>query len=441
MEEGRGAMSKLKDTLYKKIEAHRPRITKLLQEHGDVKIGDVTIGQAIGGARGVKCLVTDISYLDPMEGIRFRGKTIPETFEALPKVPGSEYPYVEGFWYYLLTGDIPTKDETMEVVHEFKQRADVPQYVIDVLRALPRDSHPMTLYSAAILAMQRESRFVHEYNKGMSKMDYWDPMYEDCSTLLARLPRIAAYIYRMKYKSDTHIPPDPQLDMGGNFAHMMGIASPYDDVARMYFILHSDHESGNVSAHTTHLVASALSDAFYSLSAGINGLAGPLHGLANQEVLRWTQNFMEKLGGKLPNEDQLKQALWDTLNSGQVIPGYGHAVLRKTDPRYTAQREFCLKHLPDFPLFKLVSMIYEVTPPILQEHGKAKNPWPNVDAQSGVIQWYYGITEYDFYTVLFGVGRAIGVLANITWDRALGYPIERPKSITTAMLEEMAAKK
>jgi citrate synthase len=149
---------------------------------------------------------------------------------------------------------------------------------------------------------------------------------------------------------------------------------------------------------------------------------------------------MAKLGDKLPTEEELKQALWDTLNSGQVIPGYGHAVLRKTDPRYTSQREFCLNTpgLKDYPLFKLVSMIYEVTPPILQEQGKAKNPWPNVDAQSGVIQWYYGVTEYDFYTVLFGVGRALGCLANVTWDRALGYAIERPKSVTTAMLEEAA---
>jgi len=314
----------------------------------------------------------------------------------------------------------------------------VPQYVFDLLRAMPRDTHPMTMFSAAIVAMQRESIFARRYREGMSKMDYWDPMYEDASNLLAKLPVIGAYIYRMKYKADTPIAPDPSLDFGGNFAHMMGIDHPYDDVARMYFILHSDHESGNVSAHTTHLVASALSDAYYSLAAGINGLAGPLHGLANQEVLRWTQNLMESLGGQLPTKEQLEKALWDTLNSGQVIPGYGHAVLRKTDPRYAAQREFCLKHLPDYPLFKLISMIYEVTPPILQKHGKAKNPWPNVDAHSGVVQWYYGLTEYDFYTVLFGIGRAMGVLANIVWDRALGYAIERPKSLTTDMLEEIA---
>jgi citrate synthase len=434
-------MSKLKEKLRQKIEAWRPRTAKLVKEHGDVKLGEVTIGQAIGGARGVRCLVTDISYLDPMEGIRFRGYTIPETLEKLPKVPGSEMPYVEGHVYLLLTGDIPTKDEVVEVAEEFKKRAPVPQYVIDVLRAMPRDTHPMTMFSAAILAMQRESVFVQRYNAGISKMEYWDATFEEALDLLAKLPQIAAYIFRMKYRGDTIIPPDPKLDMGGNFAHMMGIGKPYDDVSRLYFILHSDHESGNVSAHTGHLIASALSDVYYSLSGMINGLAGPLHGLANQEVLRWIQGVMDKMGGKVPTDEEMKQFVWDTLKSGQVIPGFGHAVLRKTDPRYMAQREFCLKHLPNDLIFKYVDVLFRVVPPILEQQGKAKNPWPNVDAQSGVIQWYYGVKEYDFYTVLFGVGRALGVASNIVWDRALGYPIERPKSVTTAMLEEAAAKK
>jgi citrate synthase len=227
------------------------------------------------------------------------------------------------------------------------------------------------------------------------------------------------------------------LDFGANFAYMMGKEAPYDDVSRMYFIIHADHESGNVSAHTGHLVASALSDVYYATSAMINGLAGPLHGLANQEVLRWLQGLQEQMGGKVPSKEDLKKYVWDTLNGGQVIPGYGHAVLRKTDPRYAIQREFCLKHMGDDPLFQLVSVLYDVVPDILKEHGKAKNPWPNVDAQSGVVQWHYGVTEYDFYTVLFAIGRSIGVLSNIVWDRALGYPLERPKSLTTDMLEEM----
>lgn len=432
-------MTRLKSLLLEKIQEHRPRIQKLTKEFADVVIDQVTISQTIGGARDIHSLVTDISYLDPQEGIRFRGKNIPETFAALPKAAGGEYPTVEAFWFFLLTGDIPTQAEADEVLADFQSRAKVPPYVFEVLRAMPKDSHPMAMLSTAVLAMQKDSIFASKYHE-TKKNDYWDTMYEDASNLVARLPEIAAFIYRLKYKNGDIIAPKPGLDMGANFAHMMGIAKPYDDVARMYFILHSDHESGNVSAHATHLVASALSDAFYSFSAGLNGLAGPLHGLANQEVLDWIMGFQKKLNGAEPTEENVKQALWDTLNSGHVIPGYGHAVLRRTDPRYTAQMEFCLKHLPNDPLFKLVNTIYKVAPGVLTEQGKTKNPWPNVDAQSGVIQWYYGLKEYDFYTVLFGVGRALGVLANITWDRALGYPLERPKSVTTAMLEEWAAK-
>ncbi len=431
-------MSKVKAKLLEKIEAWRPRTTRLLKEFGDVKVGEVNIQQVIGGVRGVKCLTTDISYLDPMEGIRFRGFTIPETLEKLIKVPGKEMPYVEGFFYLLLTGDIPTKEDVEDIRQEFNKRQHVPQYVIDILRTMPRDTHPMTMFSTAILSMQRESEFVKSYRAGISKMDLWDPTYEDALNLLAKLPQIASYIYRMKYKGDTIIAPDPKLDMGGNFAHMMGIGSPYDEVSRLYFILHSDHESGNVSAHTGHLIASALSDLYYAISGMINGLAGPLHGLANEEVLRWIQGVMDQMGGVVPTEEQMKKFVWDTLQSGQVVPGFGHAVLRKTDPRYAAQRDFCLKYLPDDLIFKYVDVLYKVVPPILVEQGKAKNPWPNVDAQSGVIQWYYGLKEYEFYTVLFGIGRALGVCANIIWDRALGYPIERPKSLTTAMLEEIA---
>ncbi len=433
----------LKETLKQKIEEFRPRTTKLVKEFGKVKIDEVTIDQCIGGARDIRSLVTDISYLDPQEGIRFRGKTIPETFEALPKAPGSDYPTVESFWYFLLTGEVPTQAQVDEVVAEWKKRQVVPSYVWDAIRALPRDIHPMVMLSVGILAMQKDSKFYAFYGSGkFNKMTAWEYVYEDASDLVARIPIVAAFIYNLKYRGDYQIAPDTSLDMGANFAHMIGQSEQYKDVARMYFILHSDHESGNVSAHTTHLVHSALSDPYYSYSAGLNGLAGPLHGLANQEVLDWTMKFQAKYcADKEPTKELIKEALWDTLNSGQVIPGYGHAVLRKTDPRYMSQREFCLKTpgLNDDALFKVVSMIFEVAPGVLTEQGKAKNPWPNVDAQSGVIQWYYGLREWDFYTVLFGVGRALGCMANITWDRGLGYAIERPKSVTTAMLEKWAA--
>ena len=392
-------MSSLKEKLREKIELHRPRTKRLVEEFGDVVVDKVTIGQIIGGMRGIKSLVTDISYLDPNEGIRYRGFTLPEVFEKLPKPKNAEMPYVEGLFYLLLTGDIPTENEVLDVVDEFRKRRIVPRYIYEVIDALPCCSHPMTIFSAAILTLHRESFFAKKYAAGISKYELWDPMFEDSLNLLAKLPEIASYIYAKLYRDGKRIQSNPNLDIGADFAHMMNKPKPYDDVARLHFIIHSDHESGNVSAHTGHLVASSLADIYMAISSMINGLAGPLHGLANQEFLRWLQDVRDRMGDEIPSEDEMKQFVWDTLNSGQVIPGYGHAVLRKTDPRYSIQREFCLKHMPDDVLFKYVEMLYKVVPPILREHGKAKNPWPNLDAQTGVIQWHYGITEYE-------IGRA-----------------------------------
>jgi len=217
---------------------------------------------------------------------------------------------------------------------------------------------------------------------------------------------------------------------------MLGFGeSNFDDLLRLYLVIHSDHEGGNVSAHATHLVGSALSDPYLSFSAGLNGLAGPLHGLANQEVLLWLYDMKKEVGDN-PTKEQVEKYCWDTLNSGQVIPGFGHAVLRKTDPRYICQREFSLKHLPDFPLFKIVSLLYEVVPQVLQKQGKVKNPYPNVDAHSGCILQYYGLTQESFYTVLFGVSRAFGVLSQLVWSRAFGFPLERPKSLDTNWIKK-----
>lgn len=428
-------MSTLKEKFAAKIGPMRERVVGLQKQSGEMKIGDVTIAQAYGGMRSVKCMVWETSALDPMEGIRFRGFTIPELREKLPKPPGGEEPLPEGIFYLLLTGDVPTAEDVAEITKEWQARSALPGYLVDILKALPKDMHPMTQFSAAILALQKESKFAERYRIGMKKTEYWDPMYEEVMDLLAKLPAIAAYIYRRSYKNDAHIPADPNLDWGANLAHMIGIDdAAFMDLMRLYLVIHSDHEGGNVSAHTTHLVGSALSDAYYSLSAGMNGLAGPLHGLANQEVLRWIMDLMKELNG-VPTKEQLVKYLWDTLNAGKVVPGYGHAVLRKTDPRYVAQREFAQKHLPDDEIFKVVSMVYEVAPDILTQHGKTKNPWPNVDAHSGCLLWHYGVREYDFYTVFFGVSRAMGVLAQLIWSRALGLPIERPKSVTTDWIE------
>ena len=426
-------MTALKSRLAEQIPAMRDRVKSLIAKHGDEVLCEVTVNQAYGGMRGVKSLVTETSAVDPQEGIRFRGYSIPEIREKLPNGPSGTQPLPEGLFYLLLTGEIPTDAQANEITRAWRAEENLPHYVAATLDALPADTHPMTQFSIGISALQRDSIFARRYQEGMKKPEYWEAMFDDSMRLLGRLPLVAAYVYRRSYKNGDHIAPGgPELDWAGNLAHMLGSDDDnFKSLCRLYLTILSDHEGGNVSAHATHLVGSALSDPYLCLSAGINGLAGPLHGLASQEVMRWILQMKEQLGGGVPSEQQIRDYVWETLESGRVVPGYGHGVLRATDPRYVAQQRFAQERLPGDENYKIVQMLYDIVPKILTEQGKAKNPWPNVDAHTGCLFMYYGIKEYDFFTVLFGVSRAIGVMSSLIWDRALMLPLERPKSVTT----------
>ncbi len=429
-------MGIIKDKFKAKADAASIEIKDIIKEHGNKKIGEVTLAQVYQGMRGITGLVTETSLLDAQEGIRFRGYTIPELQQKLPAAIKGGEPLPEGLFYLMLVGELPTEEDANHITSVWQRRSHVPNHVFATIDALPLNTHPMTMFVVGVMALQTESNFAKAYSKGINKKDYWDPIYDDSMDLIARLPRIAAYIYRRKYKNNEHIQPNGLLDWAGNFAHMMGYEDEsFKELMRLYMTIHADHEGGNVSAHTTHLVGSALSDPFLSYAAGMNGLAGPLHGLANQEVIKWIYEMQEKLGTDDPSKEQIAQYVQDTLTAGKVVPGYGHAVLRKTDPRFEAQMEFGKKHMADDKLVNTVWKIYETVPPILQSLGKIKNPWPNVDAHSGALLVHYGFVEYEFYTVLFAVSRALGVLASLCWDRALAFPLERPKSVTTASVK------
>ena len=430
-------MGVIKDRFKAKADKVASEIKDLLKEHGKKKIGEVQLAQIYQGMRGMTGLVTETSLLDAQEGIRFRGYSIPQLQEKLPKAPGGNEPLPEGLFYLMLVGELPTDENTHHLTSVWQRRSHVPNYVFDTIESLPVTSHPMTQFVVAVMALQTESQFAKRYAQGMNKKDYWDAVFDDSMDLISRLPRVAAYIYRRKYKKGEHIQPNGLLDWAGNFAHMLGYEEEgFKELMRLYMTIHADHEGGNVSAHTTHLVGSALSDPYLSYAAGMNGLAGPLHGLANQEVIKWIFEMREQLHTELPNNQQIAEYVQKTLSEGKVVPGYGHAVLRKTDPRFTAQMNFGKKHMPDDPLVKTVWNVYETVPPILQSLGKIKNPWPNVDAHSGALLVHYGMKEYEFYTVLFGVSRALGVLASLCWDRVLGFPLERPKSVTTEAVKK-----
>lgn len=427
------------------VPREQAKFKELKKEYGDKSLGEVTVNMALGGMRGIKGMIWETSLLDAEEGIRFRGYTIEECQKLLPPAsgqPGGE-PGPEALLWLLLTGEVPTVAQTQALTNELHSRAEVPAHVEEMIRNMPKDLHPMSKFSSAVVAMQSESIFAKKYHEGIPKTSYWEYTYEDTLNLVAKLPKLAALIYRTTFFDGSIAAYDDSLCYSANFNRMLGYSGnpEFDELMRLYLVIHSDHEGGNASAHSCHLTGSTLSDPYLSFSSGLNALAGPLHGLANQEVLEWILKLQAKFKaeGKEVNATTIEQFAWETLEAGQVIPGYGHAVLRKTDPRYTAQRNFALRHPESFKddeLFHIVSTVYEVMPDVLTKHGKTKNPYPNVDSHSGVLLMHYGFTQTNYYTVLFGVSRALGVLSQLIWDRALGMPLERPKSITSDWIKQ-----
>ncbi len=422
-------MSTIFDILSKKIIEWRKEESSIIEKGGTKVLSEVTVAQAYGGMRGVSSIICDTSRVPQDQGLIIREFPLKDLLNKTP----------EEIFFLLLTSELPESDDLSEFSREIRKRKIVPQYVWDVLKAMPNDSHPMTMLNTAILVLQKESIFSKQYDSGMRKEDYWKATLEDGLNIVAKLPAIAAGIYRMKFNKGEIILPDFEMDLTSDYVHMLGLdenkQDDFKDLMRMYLVAHSDHEGGNVSALTNLTINSALSDLYYSLSGGFNGLAGPLHGLANQECLKWILEIMEKYG-QTPSIDQLKGIVWDTLKAGKVIPGYGHAVLRVTDPRFEGFLQFGKLHFPNDPIFLTVSRLFEIVPIELKKVDKIKNPWPNVDAASGSMLYYYGIKEFSYYTVVFAVSRSLGLTAQSVINRAMNAPLIRPKSVTSNFIKK-----
>lgn len=424
-------MSLLKTKLVSQVQNLKDRVRDLGKNHGKKVVSDVTVEQILGGMRGVKSLICDTSEVGLDYGLVIRGIPILELTDKLP----------EDVLWLMLTGELPSEEESKDLQKDLNNRMEVPEYIWGILKAFPKEAHPMTMLSALVTALGHESKFRREYDKGLQKDLYWDYTLEDSLDLIAKMPVIAAAIYRTRFGKGEILKPRKDLDWGANYAYMLGVEADTDEwykLMRMYMVVHCDHESGNVSAFTSHVVGSALSDVYYSLAAGLNGLAGPLHGLANQECLKFVLELLDNFG-KVPSDEELKAFAKERLDKGLVIPGYGHAVLRVTDPRFTASMEYGKKTIPNDDRFKVVEKLFNIVPDLLIEQGKAKDPWPNVDAATGALLYHFGIKEFEYYTVIFSVSRALGICSQLILSRAMGEPITRPKSVTTAWLEKAAA--
>lgn len=422
-------MSKLlKEKLSSQIPGLREEAKSIIKNHGSKVIDQVSIDQLYGGMRGIKGLICDTSSVGLDTGLIIKGIPIMDLKEKLP----------EEVFYLLLTGELPDEKTLKDIQTDLHNREEVPTYVWDVINALPADSHPMVMFNTAILCMEKESEFRKSYDSGTSKNKLWEVMYEDCMTIISRAPQIAAFIYRKKFNKGDMIAPDKNLDWAANYAHMLGIDDKdgtFAKLMRLYMVLHIDHEGGNASAFTNLVISSTLSDAYYSISGALNALAGPLHGLANQECLKFIVDLREEIGHS-PTDEEVTAYCQNLLDTGRVVSGYGHPVLRITDPRFTAFLEFGKNNIPDDEIFKIVRQLFEIVPDLLTAQGKAKDPWPNVDAASGSLLYHYGIKEYEYYTVLFGVSRIMGYSSQIIMARAMGNSIIRPKSVTTNWIKK-----
>jgi len=231
------------------------RLKSLVKNHGDKQHATVSVAQVVGGMRDVNCMLYDCSLLDAHSGIRFRGRTIPDLVNNLPKAQNGTEPLPEAVFWLLLTGNYPTQSEFTEFQNDLKKREEIPQRTIDLIKSLPRDTHPMSMLSIGLMSLQKDSVFAAAYSNGIHKSKYWHVMYEDSLNMIAKLPLLAAYIYRHIYFNGDFIKSDQSLDWAGNYTHMMGFEEhDMKECIRGYLSIHTDHEGGNVSAHTCHFL-------------------------------------------------------------------------------------------------------------------------------------------------------------------------------------------
>lgn len=359
------------------------------------------------GLRGIPVGTCRTSAVHPDKGVSYGGYPIAELAPLAP----------EDVIHLLLFKRLPTPAEAKAFADDLRRRATVPPKVYELLSALPKEGHPMEWLIAGLLYL------------GMTgKTGDW---MEDSLNCIARINPVTAAIFRIRAGWGKPIPPRSDLGYASNFAHMLGAPGAHahlPELLRLFHVLHMDHGGGNLSTFTGKAVASAHADVYVSLAASMAALYGPLHGRANQECLK----FVRDVG--TADRKQVETYVRKLVADGGKAYGFGHAVLRKEDPRAKVQYAFAEKHFANDPLVKIALALREVVPAVLMENPKISNPYPNVDAISGSLLHAAGLTDDAYYTVLFGWSRVVGIAAQIVDERVhfrdgKGVPIYRPRYV------------
>lgn len=372
---------------------------------------EVTADNLETGLRGYPVGYCVTSSADPTEGLSYVGRTIKELHSWQP----------EQVIYLLYYGQEGTQEEVAAFSRDLRERARCSDALIDAIHKLPRAGHPMKMFSAALLLC------------GMveGSGDYR----EDCLNLIAKIPEITATVINHHAGWGATPASRPERGYMTNFAEMVNVPEAdregLAEVFRLFNVLHYDHGGGNLSVFVGKAVASGLEDMYGSIASAMCALAGPRHGRANQDSLEMVKGFLGALGPEA-TADQVEQLVRDRLAAKELVFGFGHAVLRVEDPRATVQYEVAREQYEENPLVHMALMLRERVPKVLMENPKISNPYPNVDAISGSLLTAAGFPYPDYYTVLFGLSRVVGIAIQIVYERCearggKGTPIVRPK--------------
>jgi citrate synthase len=360
------------------------------------------------GLRGVPVGTCRTSRVDPMEGVSYVGYPVAELAYHDP----------EEVVYLLLHRELPNASQLAAFKEDLVGRAGLPAAVISGLKALPKTGHPMEWFETGLLLLAMTA-----------KTGDWR---EDALNVVAKVPELVAAVFRLRSGWGEPIATRPELGLVENFVHMLGVPGADKErltkMLRVFYVLHMDHGGGNLSTFVGKAVASGHADMYASLTAAMAGLSGPLHGRANQDCL----DFVRSVGSSDPAV--IRKFIQDALTNNRKIYGFGHAVLRAEDPRATIQYALGKEICPNDELFLTALNMRDVAVEILSSIPKISNPYPNVDAVSGTLLNASGLTDSDYYTVLFGLSRCSGIAAQIVDERlhlrdGKGVPIYRPKYV------------
>jgi citrate synthase len=363
------------------------------------------------GMRGYPVGYCVTSSVDPIKGLFYMGKPIDALATWEP----------EQVIYLLYHGKEGNKDEVKTFKKDLEKRSKLSKEVANHICQLPRKGHPMDLFCSAL--------FICGMFEG--KGDYK----EDCLNIIAKIPEIAATV--INYHAGWGATPAsrPELGYMENFTQMLNVPKANKEelgkVFKLFNVLHYDHGGGNLSAFVGKAVASGLADMYGSMSASMAALAGPRHGRANQDCLEFVKEALTKLGDKATTKE-VESFIRQKLANNELIFGFGHAVLRVEDPRATIFYEIGKQKYGTVPLVKMAQLLRTAGTTVLKENPKISNPYPNVDAMSGVLLTAAGFPYPEYYTVLFGLARVVGISRQIVYERCeardgKGTPIVRPK--------------